>query len=179
VRMILAVSLHAGLDGARHLARAPHWRPVMKRSIATGLVLAPAAALLLSAQPAHSELWTDDALARETSACALGRVSRRSASTASCLSCHDGLSASGIAYSSPGVLGAGFAHGSHPVDVDYDRATLKPFARYRPMASLPASLVLPEGKVTCVTCHDGSSPEAAHTSMPMDRSRLCFGCHDL
>jgi predicted CXXCH cytochrome family protein len=151
----------------------------MKRSIATGLVLAPAAALLLSAQPARSELWTEDALARETSGCALGRVSRRSATTATCLSCHDGLSASGIGYSSPGVAGARFAHGSHPVDVDYNRASMKPQAQYRPLSALPSSLVLTDGKVTCVTCHDGSSSEPAHTSLPMDRSRLCFGCHDL
>lgn len=150
----------------------------MKRSIATGLVLAPAAALLLSAQPARSELWTDDALARETSACALGRVSRKTATTASCLACHDGISAGGVSYGGPG-LAAGYSHGSHPVDVDYNLASLKPYTRFHPLAALPPSLVLPDGKVTCVTCHDGSSAEASHTSMTMNRSRLCFGCHDV
>lgn len=150
----------------------------MKRSIATGLVLAPAAALLLTAQPARSELWTDDALAKETSACALGRVSRRTATTASCLACHDGISAGGVNYGGPGMA-QGYSHGSHPVDVDYNLASLKPHTKFQPLSALPSSIVLQDGKVTCTSCHDGSSPEAHHTAMPMYRSRLCYGCHDV
>lgn len=144
----------------------------MKSSIATGIVLA--AALLLPARPARAELWTDDAMARETSPCALGRVGRLEATTRTCLSCHDGLTASGVEY----ATGRG-GHGSHPVDVDYGQAAMRPRARFRPQASLPASVVLPGGRVTCTSCHDGASSEKSHTAMPMDRSRLCLSCHDV
>jgi predicted CXXCH cytochrome family protein len=149
----------------------------MKTTIAAGLALAPVAALLLWSAPARSEMWSDDALARETSACALGRTSRAQASSRGCLSCHDGLAASAVSYTFG--RGSGSMHGSHPVDVDYGAAELRPGNRFRPPGALPASIVLPGGKVGCVSCHDGASPERYHTALPMDRSRLCFSCHDL
>jgi predicted CXXCH cytochrome family protein len=114
-------------------------------------------------------------MARETSPCALGRVGRLEATTRTCLSCHDGLAAPGVEYAT--TRGAG--HGSHPVDVDYAQASMRPRARFRPQGALPASVVLPGGKVTCTSCHDGASREKHHTAMPMERSRLCTSCHDV
>jgi len=150
------------------------------RSIAAGLALVPAA-LLLVAGTAHSELWTDDALAREVSQCALGRTARAQATTRTCMGCHDGTSASGVDYqrgdAPPSMLSA--MHRSHPVDVDYATAEMRKPHLFHPAASLPASLVLPGGKVTCVTCHDGASREPAHAAISQSRSRLCTSCHDL
>jgi predicted CXXCH cytochrome family protein len=48
-----------------------------------------------------------------------------------------------------------------------------------PEPALPAALVLPEGKVSCVTCHDGASGERHHTAMTMSKSTLCSACHAL
>lgn len=149
----------------------------MKTSTAAALALVPAL-LVLSARPARSELWTDDELARETSACALGRQNRQLATTQSCLSCHDGSVAMAVNYAVGAAVGGGM-HASHPVDVDYAAAAARLPGRLQPAGSLPANLVLPGGKVTCVTCHDGASSEKAHASMPLARSRLCMGCHDL
>jgi predicted CXXCH cytochrome family protein len=148
----------------------------MKRSIAAALL--PAAALLLSARTARSELWTDDALTRETSACALGRTMRQQATTRACLGCHDGTSAAGVEVRRAGASTSRM-HDSHPVDVDYAMAELRRPSRFHTLASLPPSLVLPGGKVTCVTCHDGASREQAHAAVTTDRSRLCTSCHDL
>jgi len=152
----------------------------MKRSTAAALAVVPAA-LLLTAGPARSELWTDDALARETSSCALGRIARLQATSRSCMGCHDGTSATGVDYrgadAPPSRLSA--MHRSHPVDVDYASAEVRRPRLFHPMASLPASLVLPGGKVTCGTCHDGASPEPAHAAISVSRSRLCTSCHDL
>jgi cytochrome c peroxidase len=62
------------------------------------------------------------------------------------------------------------AHGAHPVEVDYAQArSRRGFGRtsFRPLAEVSARGVrLVEGKVTCVTCHSGSSRLPAHLASP-------------
>lgn len=154
----------------------------MKSPIATALALVPAAALLLTARTAHSEMWSGDDLVRETTLCALGRVNRAGADSRTCLSCHDGTSAAGVAYQRPQEVGhsrLSAMHTSHPVDVDYELAFAQKPGRLHPSGVLPENLVLPQGKVACVTCHDGASRERHHVSVSMSRSRLCSACHDV
>lgn len=154
----------------------------MKSPIATAIAALPAAALLLTASPARAELWTDDQLARETSVCALGRLDRAQSPSRTCLSCHDGTTGTGVSYT---VARTGQAaplsgmHASHPIEVTYGAAQARRPRTLVPEALLPAALVLPEGKVACVTCHDGASSERHHTAVSMSRSRLCSSCHDL
>jgi len=152
----------------------------MKSPIATALALVPAA-LLLTARTAHSEMWSGDDLVRETTWCALGRVNRAQADSRTCLGCHDGTSAAGVSYQRPeelGRTGQSAMHTSHPVDVDYQLAATRKPGMLHPAGALPESLMLPHGKVTCVTCHDGASREKNHMSVSMSRSRLCGSCHD-
>jgi len=154
----------------------------MKSPIATALALASAAALLLTARTAHSEMWSGDDLVRETTLCALGRVNRAQTDTRTCLGCHDGTSATGVAYQRPSELGRSgqsAMHSSHPVDVDYQLAAMKKPGLLHPSGGLPENLLLPHGKVTCVTCHDGASREKNHVSVSMSRSRLCSSCHSI
>jgi len=154
----------------------------MKSPIATALALVPAAALLFTARTAHSEMWSGDDLVRETTLCALGRVNRAQTDSRTCLGCHDGTSATGVAYQRPeelGRTGRSAMHTSHPVDVDYRLAATRKPGMLHPAAALPENLMLPSGKVTCVTCHDGASREKNHVSVSMSRSRLCGSCHDV
>ena len=135
----------------------------MKSSLAA-LATIPAIALVLASGPAHAETSSAGSLGGTSSggSCLLGRVDRQAATTSLCLSCHDGTVA---------------AHrDGHPVDIVYEVAVARN-PRLRTRYELSRRLALPDGKISCVTCHDGASSEPMHTSLPMSRSALCFGCH--
>jgi formate-dependent nitrite reductase cytochrome c552 subunit len=87
---------------------------------------------------------------------------RARATSAACLSCHDGSCASAVS-----------GDRSHPVDRAYASGWLRGTLSLR---SIPArELVLSAGVVTCATCHDGRSGLPHHTAMP--QARICEGCH--
>ena len=102
--------------------------------------------------------------------CTLGRVTRASATSATCLGCHDGTIAEATHASRPG---SGEELG-HPIEVDFATSRL---LREDPSLKLPDVLVLPAGKVACTTCHDGASTRPHRTSMSMEGSALCLACH--
>jgi predicted CXXCH cytochrome family protein len=137
----------------------------MKRTIAT---LATAAALLASS-PARATLSRDGLT---EAGCILPSVARETASARACLSCHDGtfgtthLAARAGTAAGPGV---------HPVGVSYELAAAR--RRLRPRYEVSRRLVMPDGLVTCVTCHDGASPEPFHLAMTMRQSAMCQSCH--
>jgi predicted CXXCH cytochrome family protein len=147
------------------LARPSLSQPGMKRTIAT---LAAAAALLASS-PARA------ALSRDTGgegACVLASVARETATARLCLSCHDGTF--GTAHLAARA-GSAAGPGVHPVDVSYDLAAAR--RRLRPRHEVSRRLVMPDGRVTCVTCHDGASPERYHLALTMSQSAMCQSCH--
>jgi hypothetical protein len=69
---------------------------------------------------------------------------------------------------------AGFeSRHSHPVDVDQDAARNRSFGGSGPSLRSAAEVVrrgvfLADGKVTCLTCHDGNSPWKAKIALPPD-----------
>lgn len=94
--------------------------------------------------------------------------------TAHCLECHGpdiGVAEAEAEAPTPTHL-VGPAGRSHPVDVAYPDSK----NGLAPRAGLDERLLLIEGKVTCITCHD---PEAANHSLviPQDGSQLCLACH--
>lgn len=101
--------------------------------------------------------------------CVLSASERRTDS-AVCMSCHDGSVA-------PEVGGFDVGSGRHPVDIDYESIAMRRPDAYTPAAWLPSSVMLRDGKLTCTTCHAAASTEPAHTSLTMERSRLCLACH--
>ncbi len=102
------------------------------------------------------------------SVCTLKRVDRSTTSSEKCLVCHDGSVGSPIALH---VAGAGTAH---PVGVSYYAA--RDEAAVFPSGPRNALVVLPRGRIECVTCHsaDGSGRHSTVTSF----GALCTACHD-
>jgi hypothetical protein len=87
----------------------------------------------------------------EAGGCLLSQSGSQTSASAACIGCH-GKSDRGI---------------NHPVDVDYETSQRKPAAQLRPVAEVVRrGLLIPEGKIQCVTCHDGNSPWKYHLVVP-------------
>ena len=84
-----------------------------------------------------------------------------------CLTCHD------AALDPLGVDPLG-----HPVGVIYGRDDA--LSDLRPRHLLPAAIVLPDGRVSCLSCHVVEE-DGRHGSLVLDAaaSALCSNCHDL
>jgi predicted CXXCH cytochrome family protein len=95
------------------------------------------------------------------------------------MACHDGVSAGEFDNATPWSRGAG-AMGdhrrNHPVGVAYPR---NPRGSFRHPAQLPDQVRLPDGKVSCVSCHDLYTQEPDLLSVPIYESKLCMTCHDM
>lgn len=95
-----------------------------------------------------------------------------------CLGCHeDELSSQGllVTVSATGIARHGSGSANHPVGVDYVRATR--YGGYRSLPVLNPTISLPEGKVSCVSCHEGYS--GIHGKTLSTKRGLCLECHDL
>lgn len=104
--------------------------------------------------------------------CELGRGDRRTTPSLSCLGCHDGSVGPGIGFQmSPEGRGM-----SHPVQVDYARASAARPGQYQAAATLPPEVPLVDGRVECTTCHDGASRDPKRVAAVKD---LCAACHRL
>lgn len=99
-----------------------------------------------------------------------------------CLSCHDGVRASDVSVdyrSRPGSSRTGrlVSGKDHPIGMDY--ASYAAFGRgYKPASMLNTKMVLVNGKVGCLSCHDPLNSEKSHLVMSDSRSALCLTCHD-
>lgn len=100
--------------------------------------------------------------------CALARVERAKTLSSTCLSCHDGGAAPAITPHDTRVPG------SHPVSVPY--ASARAAVSLRRSGPRDPAVVLPAGRVECVTCHaaDGQGP---HRTV-LATAALCTGCHE-
>lgn len=107
-----------------------------------------------------------------------GRGTRQD-STEACLSCHDGVSAPDVAYQTAGGRrGSWNPAMNHPVGVPYPRAGKHAMEMpLRPVSMLPASVRLPGGMVSCVSCHDLYASKPALLAVPIEGSALCMTCH--
>ncbi|MEO5351086.1 MAG: cytochrome c3 family protein [Magnetococcus sp. YQC-3] len=110
-----------------------------------------------------------------TSATTLDDSSRK------CLECHDdkgGSANNRVGLDSKGVLRHMRSSLSHPLGTPY-RALPPLSTGYRPASSLPAAIVLPDGKVGCLTCHEGTGSGTQHGGLTISNlgSALCTACH--
>ncbi len=98
-----------------------------------------------------------------------------------CLGCHDGLRASDVSVdyrSRPGMRTGRLVSGKdHPIGMEY--ASYAAFGRgYKPVTALNTRMVLVNGRVGCLTCHNPLNPEKSHLVMGDFGSALCLTCHD-
>jgi predicted CXXCH cytochrome family protein len=103
-----------------------------------------------------------------------------------CMECHDGVTAGEFANTTPWDRGGGYVgepSRNHPVGVAYPRtgrrADRTSNSEYRLAAALPKQVRLPDGKVSCVSCHDLYTSEPKLLSVPIRESALCMTCHTM
>jgi predicted CXXCH cytochrome family protein len=66
---------------------------------------------------------------------------------------------------------------NHPIGMSYQKSAA--FGGYRARALVERKLLLPDGKMSCVTCHGGYQKEHGKLAVVMTNSNLCFECHNL
>ncbi len=105
------------------------------------------------------------------------------ARTRACLSCHDGAIASESKNETPwnrSQMDLGDKRRNHPVGIAYnDVSRPKDLSPLRPADLLPPSVELPQGRVTCVSCHNLYSRTQYRLTVPIHGSELCLTCHDM
>jgi len=100
-------------------------------------------------------------------------------SSIQCMTCHDG-SVSGDAGGTTVNMGIWRHQGprhSHPIGVDYMEAWNRKKREFTPISMLPAEIVLPDGKVECVSCHNLYSHNEHLLALNNFGSKLCLSCH--
>lgn len=101
--------------------------------------------------------------------------------TKSCLGCHDEMGSmvkNSSAYPK-GLHNEGMVKmaSSHSIGMDYEGKTLFR-SDLKSSAVFPQNMMLVNGKLGCVTCHDPLNPEGNHLATSNSRSGICFVCHN-
>lgn len=100
-----------------------------------------------------------------------------------CLTCHDGVNASETSSAAATHSSFGsFANErrNHPIGVPYP--THQPpgnGTKYRPASLLPREIRLPDGMVSCVSCHNLYGSDEHLLTVPIKDSALCLTCHEM
>lgn len=138
-------------------------------------------------QPKAAPLWEPTADLTRRFGRATDRKTTPGSGTLMCFRCHDGtvakeifagaLGARYVNKQNPGLFGAAHGGTDHPVGVEYPL-----FKKgYRPVTSVisKGTVVLPQGRVECISCHDPhNTAGAAHMLVTSNaRSALCLTCH--
>lgn len=104
------------------------------------------------------------------------------AASNNCLTCHDGVNAGEAGHRWLGSHGGnlGEAGRNHPVGVPYmRRESDSRGSLLRHATRLPREVRLPDGRVSCVSCHNLYNIDRHHLSVPIEGSRLCLTCHEM
>ena len=96
-----------------------------------------------------------------------------------CMGCHiDNQGGSSLKLDSSGIVRHGKGGSNHPIGMQYEQAVANG-GLYRKRSKLNPEIMLPEGKVSCVSCHLGYSKNHGALVRSNVRSRLCLECHDI
>ncbi|HBA89309.1 MAG TPA: hypothetical protein DCZ75_15375 [Geobacter sp.] len=97
-----------------------------------------------------------------------------------CLSCHDGSGASNVTINLRNDPYKRFRNAQnakdHPIGMEYGNYVATPGNDYKPIFGR-SNMVLVNGKVGCLTCHDPQNSEKGHLVMSDRNSALCLSCH--
>lgn len=66
---------------------------------------------------------------------------------------------------------------NHPVGASYQKAAA--YGGYHPRRTVEKKLLLPDGMVSCVSCHGGYQKDHGKLVVPLSGSGLCYECHDI
>lgn len=95
-----------------------------------------------------------------------------------CLSCHaENTEVPVSRVDERGIVRHGGGSGNHPIGMIYGQS--RGVGLYRKVSDLPPGILLPEGKMACVSCHVGYSKKHGELVLTTDKSALCMGCHDV
>lgn len=95
-----------------------------------------------------------------------------------CLSCHaENGEGPRSSVDARGIVRHSSGSGNHPIGKIYGQS--RGIGLYRKESDLPPGILLPEGKIACVSCHVGYSKKHGALVLSNDRSALCMGCHDI
>lgn len=95
-----------------------------------------------------------------------------------CMGCHMGnQDGSSLKLDSSGIVRHGKGSANHPIGMYYDQAEAT--GLYRKRSRLNPAILLPEGKMACVSCHLGYSKQHGALVRSNERSGLCLECHDI
>ena len=95
-----------------------------------------------------------------------------------CLGCHANSHSGGgaVRISGSGVLRHASGAAPHPIGIYYRDAARK--GGYHPESLLAQKkIMLSEGRISCLSCHEAYKEEHGKLIIPMTRSALCLGCH--
>ncbi len=75
------------------------------------------------------------------------------------------------------VMHKGMMSGNHQIGVVY--SDYKTFGGYKSQEMLDKEIILPQGKLSCISCHKGYSKKHGSLVMNNSGSSLCYGCHEI
>jgi predicted CXXCH cytochrome family protein len=134
----------------------------------------------------HDDVFFDRMLDRGTSLLAFGHLRSRTDLTAlnldgislGCMECHmDNAPGANVDIDDRGVLRHTASAFNHPVGSKYASAAV--FGGYRPAARLDPAILLPDGRISCGSCHRGYTERHGDLTVATAGSRLCYECHEL
>lgn len=96
-----------------------------------------------------------------------------------CMECHGNSGDPRLATSIDrnGVARHAGSNVNHPVGANYQKAA--DFGGYHPRRVVEKKLFLPDGLVSCVSCHHGYLKDHGKLVVTPAQSRLCYECHDI
>jgi predicted CXXCH cytochrome family protein len=138
--------------------------------------------------PVEPPLWDPEADLSRTFGDSVRQTESGWRGTTMCLSCHDGTIAEqaiiGVPRTRqmhkdhPAIFSAAHDSTDHPVGVEYPQHGQD----FRPITSVisKGTVILPDGRVECVSCHDPHGASGAAHMLVADnaRSALCLTCHE-
>jgi predicted CXXCH cytochrome family protein len=102
--------------------------------------------------------------------------------SAGCLSCHDGKTASNVRpnlKNSPDKKSVMLMiSGKHPIGMDYQKYSVNQH-NLKSLDEMSKELVLVEGRVSCITCHDPLNSGQNHQTITRSGVDLCSACHNV
>ncbi len=95
-----------------------------------------------------------------------------------CMGCHDSQSdAGGVRVDRSGVMRHISGAANHPIGIPYPVFVRS--GEFHPRNMLPKQILLPDGKLGCVSCHQVYNKQHGRLVMSNEGSALCLQCHNL